>query len=218
MASEQKQQDDGPIMRFLGNLEIDADKGAAFSANRQWEHAFQVSEEEQRNRIVRGKYGLDLVCAFLEFFAVQKGIKGTEHIGMLARRLHGLNKLLDSIPGLTSDVVMPPSQFFAPRPRKPVPPDGAASLVPAKVATRILCDSISLCLDADADDDAGDKSYRLRMNVDMPSEEDSDAPEEITQPEKSKGKDKGKEKQTKQTVSLEPPPKKQKLKSRQLRQ
>ncbi|KAJ6616164.1 hypothetical protein B0H10DRAFT_2219741 [Mycena sp. CBHHK59/15] len=55
------------------------------------------------------------------------------------------------------------------------------------------------------------------MNVDIPSEEDSDAPEEITPPEKSKGKenDKGKEKQTKQTVSLEPPSKKQKLKSRQ---
>ncbi|KAJ7435182.1 hypothetical protein FB451DRAFT_1464453 [Mycena latifolia] len=41
-------------------MEVDAEEGAAYSANRQWERAFQVSEEEQRRLIVRGPYGLDL--------------------------------------------------------------------------------------------------------------------------------------------------------------
>ncbi|KAK6980581.1 hypothetical protein R3P38DRAFT_2471860, partial [Favolaschia claudopus] len=32
---------DGPIHKYLGDLEIDEDEGAIFTANRQWERAFQ---------------------------------------------------------------------------------------------------------------------------------------------------------------------------------
>ena len=88
--------EESALARYLGNLEID-EEGATFSANRQWERAFQVPEEEQRKRLLRGKYGLDLVCPFLEFFAMQEGIQGTDSVGMLARRIHQLNKLLDSM-------------------------------------------------------------------------------------------------------------------------
>ncbi|KAK7005498.1 hypothetical protein R3P38DRAFT_2647842 [Favolaschia claudopus] len=35
---------DGPIHKYLGDLEIDEDEGAIFTANRQWERAFQVSQ------------------------------------------------------------------------------------------------------------------------------------------------------------------------------
>ncbi|KAJ7478491.1 hypothetical protein FB451DRAFT_1172822 [Mycena latifolia] len=77
---------DGHLSRYFGDLEVDAEEGAAFSANRQWERVFQGSEEEKRSRIVRGPHGLDL-----------DGIKGTVNVGMLARRIHGLNSLLDSI-------------------------------------------------------------------------------------------------------------------------
>ncbi|KAJ7463030.1 hypothetical protein FB451DRAFT_1495195 [Mycena latifolia] len=73
---------DGPLARHLGDLEIDAEEGAAYSANRQWERAFQVSEEEQRRLIVRGPYGLDLVCPFLEFFAGQPGMKGKDGVDL----------------------------------------------------------------------------------------------------------------------------------------
>ena len=87
---------EGRLARFLGDLEID-EEGAAFTANRQWERAFQASDEEKRKLVVRGKYGLDLVCPFLEFLAAQPGVKGTESIGMLARRIHQLNTLMDSM-------------------------------------------------------------------------------------------------------------------------
>ncbi|KAJ6595234.1 hypothetical protein DFH09DRAFT_1073050 [Mycena vulgaris] len=36
------------LVRYFGDLEVD--EGPAFTVNRQWEHAFQVSEEEQRKR------------------------------------------------------------------------------------------------------------------------------------------------------------------------
>ncbi|KAJ7915887.1 hypothetical protein B0H13DRAFT_2323881 [Mycena leptocephala] len=52
--------------RYLGDLEIDAEEGARSSANR--ERTFQVSEDEQRKRITLGKYGMNLVCPFLEFY------------------------------------------------------------------------------------------------------------------------------------------------------
>ncbi|KAJ7937971.1 hypothetical protein B0H13DRAFT_2302063 [Mycena leptocephala] len=51
---------DNPLARYFGDLEIDAEEGAAYTANRQFERAFQVSEEEKHNRVLRGKFGMDL--------------------------------------------------------------------------------------------------------------------------------------------------------------
>ncbi|KAJ7495122.1 hypothetical protein FB451DRAFT_1360076 [Mycena latifolia] len=62
------------LLCYFGNLSID-EEGAAFTANRQWERAFQVSPEELQRRIIRGKHGLDL----------RKGIKGTESVKMLTQ-------------------------------------------------------------------------------------------------------------------------------------
>jgi hypothetical protein len=48
-------QEGNPFARYLGDLDIDSE-GAAYTANQQWERAFQVPQEEQRQRIVRGKH------------------------------------------------------------------------------------------------------------------------------------------------------------------
>jgi hypothetical protein len=88
---------EAPLARYLGDLEIDAEEGARYTANRQWECTFQVSEDEQRKWIILGKYGMDLVCPFLEFYSRQVGIKDTEGVGMLARRIRALNTILDSM-------------------------------------------------------------------------------------------------------------------------
>ncbi|KAJ7914632.1 hypothetical protein B0H13DRAFT_1872755 [Mycena leptocephala] len=69
---------DGPLARYLGDLEIDAEEGARYTANRQWDRASQVSDEEKLKRITRGKFSMDLVCPFLEFYSQQDGIKGTD--------------------------------------------------------------------------------------------------------------------------------------------
>ncbi|KAJ7848352.1 hypothetical protein B0H14DRAFT_2583047 [Mycena olivaceomarginata] len=100
-------QEGNPVARYLGDLDIDSE-GAAYTVNQQWERAFQVPREEQRQRIVRGKFGLDLVCPFLEFFSQQHGIKGTNSVGMLARRIYQLNKILDSI----SDIAVLRTEAF----------------------------------------------------------------------------------------------------------
>ncbi|KAJ6617869.1 hypothetical protein B0H10DRAFT_2218249 [Mycena sp. CBHHK59/15] len=85
---------DSPL-RFLATLEIDAEEGAWFSANRGWERAFQCAEADEAQRLVCGPHGLDLVCQFLEFYAEADGIKGTTYVGALVRRIHDLNKLMD---------------------------------------------------------------------------------------------------------------------------
>ncbi|KAJ6545118.1 hypothetical protein B0H10DRAFT_2202993 [Mycena sp. CBHHK59/15] len=181
---------EGPLARYLGNLEVDAEEGAAFSANRQWERAFQASEEEQRKRIVGGKYGLDLVCPFLEFFSEQKGTKGTDSVGISSR------------PGLTSDGVVPTSQFFAPKTDKTALQDGTTSVIPAKRTQ-----------DTYSEDDVNDKSYHPPKTALFLSEEDSDVPDD-PMPAK-KGKEKTVVSEKSKTVSLKPAAKRPKLKSRQ---
>jgi hypothetical protein len=38
---------------------------------------------------------MDFVCPFLEFFSQQEGVKGTDGVGMLARRIREFNNILD---------------------------------------------------------------------------------------------------------------------------
>ncbi|KAJ7192116.1 hypothetical protein GGX14DRAFT_406665 [Mycena pura] len=152
---------DGPLVRYLGDYEVDAEEGAAYSANRQWERAFQVSEEEQRRLIVRGPYGLDLVCPFLEFFAEQPGMKGKDGVESIR-------------PELAAPVVVPAAQFFKPRPKAVA--SGPTALIPAKRGP------------AD-DDDPTDKSYKPPKKAPDLSEEDSDV-EEVSPPVKTNAKTK----------------------------
>ncbi|KAJ6504066.1 hypothetical protein C8R47DRAFT_1316289 [Mycena vitilis] len=166
---------DGPLHRYFGDLEVD-DEGAAYTINRQWERAFQVTEVELRKRLGRGKYGMDLVCPFLDFYAEQDGIKGTDRVGMLARRIHNLNTILDSIPAAMPAV--PASQFFTPRPAK------NSAVIPAKRHAV-----------TDPDDDPKDISYHPPRDDPVLSEEDTDAVEEVEPPTATrKGKEKGMEK------------------------
>jgi hypothetical protein len=93
------------LARYLGDLEIDAEEGARSSANR--ERTFQVSEDEQRKRITVGKYGMNLVRPFLEFYY-------TDRVGMLVHRIRDLNTILAQCElrsifiSLCSDLADPP--------------------------------------------------------------------------------------------------------------
>ncbi|KAJ7932241.1 hypothetical protein B0H13DRAFT_2307801 [Mycena leptocephala] len=187
---------DGPLSRYLGDLEIDAEEGARYTANRQWERTFQVSVEEQRRRIALGKYGVALICPFLEFYCQQKGIKDTDGVGMLARRIRDLNTILDLIPGTgPPPVAVPPSKFFAQRPKTTM---DSSSVVPAKRSAA-----------PDSDDDPSDKNYKPPHNHPVVSEED-DVPEDALPP---KGKEKAKKPEKfaakkDQTTTKKPPAKK----------
>ncbi|KAK6971350.1 hypothetical protein R3P38DRAFT_3370332 [Favolaschia claudopus] len=76
---------DGPLARYFGDFEIDEE------------------EDEQHKRITRGEHGMDLICPFLEFYSQQDGIKGTDGVGMLARRIRDLNSILDTLKHTMSD-------------------------------------------------------------------------------------------------------------------
>ncbi|KAJ7868885.1 hypothetical protein B0H13DRAFT_2280892 [Mycena leptocephala] len=136
-----------------------------------------ISEDEQRKRITLGKYGMDLVCPSLEFYSQQGGIKDTDGVGILARRIRDLNTILDSISCRPATPSVPTSQFFAPR--KANSAAGSGSVVPAKRRSA-----------PDSDDDPNDKNYNPPRNPPAQSEEDSDGPEDIMPP---KGKEKAKD-------------------------
>ncbi|KAK7037065.1 hypothetical protein R3P38DRAFT_2907742 [Favolaschia claudopus] len=110
----------------------------------------------------RGKYGMDLVCPFLEFYSRQEGIRDTDGVGMLARRIRDLNSILDALPNATPGGSVSATNFFAPRTK----PATRAPTVPAKRP-------------ADSDeDDANDKTYRPPRHTPVQSEEESES--EIT--------------------------------------
>ncbi|KAK7014646.1 hypothetical protein R3P38DRAFT_2638211 [Favolaschia claudopus] len=149
---------DGPLARYFGDFEIDEEEGAQFTANRQWERAFQVSADEQHKRITRGEHGMDLICPFLEFYSQQDGIKGTDGVGMLARRRRDLNSILDTLPSAESSGRVVATHFFGPKkPAKSGP--STKPVVPSKRAG----------IDSD-EDDPKDKSYQPPRYTPDPSE------------------------------------------------
>ncbi|KAK6988329.1 hypothetical protein R3P38DRAFT_3228883 [Favolaschia claudopus] len=146
---------DGP----LANLEID-------------------EGEEQQKRIARGKYGMDLICPFLEFYAQQEGIKGTDGVGMLTRRIKNLT-ILDSVVRPDGSVIA--NDFFAPK-KAAKSRTSSKAVVPAKRAA------------GDSDEDnPNDKSYRPARHTPEPSEKSESEPEEEEPPSDPKGKGKEKE-------------------------
>ncbi|KAK6974226.1 hypothetical protein R3P38DRAFT_2812143 [Favolaschia claudopus] len=159
---------DGP----LANLEIDEGEGARYTAN------------QQQKRIARGKYGMDLICPFLEFYAQQEDIKGTDGVGMLTRRIKNLT-ILDSVsltrPRVRPDGSVIANDFFAPK-KAAKSRTSSKAVVPAKRAA------------GDSDEDnPNDKSYRPARHTPEPSEKSESEPEEEEPPSDPKGKGKEKE-------------------------
>ncbi|KAJ7741872.1 hypothetical protein B0H16DRAFT_1861665 [Mycena metata] len=155
-------EEDNRIHRYLTNFTIDPDEAVVHIANKQWERVFFCSDEEKKALIARGEYGIELVCPFLEFFAEHHAIAGTDGVGMLARRIHNLNTLMDSItyragPDIT--ILCSEAQgkcFYCTR------QTGASA--------------------PESEDDVNDKSYQPPRNPALLSEEESDldAPAFIT--------------------------------------
>jgi hypothetical protein len=82
---------EGPIAIYFSDLTHDADEGTFSKA---WERVFQCSEIE--HLVIRGKYGLELVLAYIAHFSRVLGIEADNGLYLMAERVDSLIALLES--------------------------------------------------------------------------------------------------------------------------
>jgi len=61
----------------------DTSEGPYFTFNQSWERVFQCVDSEKQYLVVRGKYGLDLVHAYIAHFSKISGIKANNGLHLL---------------------------------------------------------------------------------------------------------------------------------------
>jgi hypothetical protein len=81
---------DGPIATNFASHEFDISEGPYYSFNKAWERTFQVSEEEKKLRVVRGKYGLAIVHSYLVHFSKIAGIEANGGLYLMAEQVAAL--------------------------------------------------------------------------------------------------------------------------------
>ena len=88
---------DGPLAKYFSDHTYDATKGPYFTFNQSWEQVFQCAESQKEYLVVRGKYGLDLVQAYIMHFAKIAGIKANNGLSLLAQRVEALITLIETM-------------------------------------------------------------------------------------------------------------------------
>jgi hypothetical protein len=88
---------DGPIAKNFSSHEYDAEEGPYFAFNRAWERTFQVSDEEQERRVLRGKYGLPLVLSYTQHFSAITGIDTDDGLFLIAERIAALIVVVQAV-------------------------------------------------------------------------------------------------------------------------
>lgn len=81
---------DGPIAKNFSDLAHDTDEGPYYTFNKAWERVFQCLDSD--HLIVRGKYGLELVLAYIVHFS---NVPGIEALQLVAQRVDKLVALLE---------------------------------------------------------------------------------------------------------------------------
>jgi hypothetical protein len=88
---------EGPIARHFSDLTYDATEGPYYTFNKSWERVFQCPDGEKEHLIVRGKYGLDLVQAYLVHFSNILGIETNGGLQLMAQRVEALISLIETM-------------------------------------------------------------------------------------------------------------------------
>jgi len=88
---------DGPIAKHFSDHKFDATEGPYFTFNQSWERVFQCADSEKEYLMVRGKYGLDLVQAYVAHFSKISGIEADNGLSLLAQRVEALIILIDTM-------------------------------------------------------------------------------------------------------------------------
>jgi hypothetical protein len=66
---------DGPIVKRLSDHTYNATEGPYYTFNSNWEQVFQCAEDHKKYLVVRGKYGLNLMQAYITHFLKVSGIE-----------------------------------------------------------------------------------------------------------------------------------------------
>jgi hypothetical protein len=89
---------DGPLAKHFSDHMYDATEGPYFTFNQSWERVFQQCADSQKEYlVVRGKYGLDLVQAYIVHFAKIPGIEANNGLSLLAQRVEALIALIEAM-------------------------------------------------------------------------------------------------------------------------
>ena len=88
---------DGPIAKHFSDHKFDATKGPYFTFNQSWEWVFQCADSEKEYLVVWGKYGLDLVQAYIAHFSRIPGIEADNGLSLLAQWVEALIALIDTM-------------------------------------------------------------------------------------------------------------------------
>ena len=88
---------DGPIVKHFSNHKFDATEGPYFTFNQSWERVFQCADSEKEYLVVQGKYGLDLVQAYIAHSSRIPGIEADNGPSLLAQWVEALIALIDTM-------------------------------------------------------------------------------------------------------------------------
>ena len=88
---------DGPIATYFSSHEYDITEGPYFTFNQAWEHVFQCPESEKEHLVIRGKYGLEMVQAYLACFLNYPGIEKDNGLQLIAQQVEVLIALIEVV-------------------------------------------------------------------------------------------------------------------------
>jgi hypothetical protein len=88
---------DGPLAKHFSDHTYDAAEGMYFTFNQSWEQAFQCADSQKEYLLVRGKYGLDLVQAYMVHFAKVPRIEVNNGLSLLAQQVETLIALIEAM-------------------------------------------------------------------------------------------------------------------------
>ena len=74
---------EGPIAMHFSELAYDTTEGPYYTFNKSWE---QCANDQKEHLVVRGKYGLDLVQAYIVHFLNVSGIEMHGSLQLMAQR------------------------------------------------------------------------------------------------------------------------------------
>jgi len=88
---------EGPIAKHFSDLTYDTTEGPCYTFNQSWERVFQCTDDEKEHLIVRGKYGLELVQAYLVHFSNISGIETNGGLQLMAQRVEKLISVIETM-------------------------------------------------------------------------------------------------------------------------
>lgn len=88
---------EGPIAKHFTSHEYDVTEGPYFTFNQSWEHVFQCPESEKELLVIWGKYGLEMVQAYLACFVKYPGIEKDNGLQLVAQWVEALIALIEAM-------------------------------------------------------------------------------------------------------------------------